>query len=117
MHALYIIGEALGQLSNLQATTLNATSINLTWTVSGFISQFQVTYSYTIKNCLEMGGPLTVTIINGSERLYTLRGLNEDSDYTITVRAFSIIESTMATTSADTLTSGNADYTLVMCMH
>jgi predicted phage tail protein len=52
-----------------------------------------------------------------SVRSHTLRGLNEDSRYTITVRAINTVGSTMATTSADTLTSGNADYVIVMCMH
>jgi hypothetical protein len=39
-------------------------------------------------------------------RGHILRGLNEDSRYTITVMAINIVGSTMATVTAVTLTSG-----------
>jgi hypothetical protein len=105
-------------VNNLQVTTSTATSITITWTVSGGIDGFEVTYSYTVNRCsAPPGAPLTDTISDGSVRSHTLRDLNEDSSYTITVRAISNAESTMATTSADTLVSGNADYVIIMCMH
>ena len=52
------------------------------------------------------GAPRTDNISDGSMRSHTLRGLNEDSRYTIIVRAFNNEGSTMETIMADTLTSG-----------
>jgi hypothetical protein len=99
-------------LSNFQATTPTAITINLSWTASEFIDHFKITYSYIVKNCSDIGGPLTISITDGSKRSYLLSDLNEDSTYTITITAFSIMTSTTITASADTLTSGNADYML-----
>jgi hypothetical protein len=103
-----------GPVSNLQVTTRSATAITITWTASGVINGFEITYNYTVIGCVGTGGPITVNVTGGS---HTLMDLNEDSRYTITVRAINTLGSTMATTSADTLTSGNADYVIVMCMH
>ena len=52
---------------------------------------------------------ITVDVLNSSVMSHTLSSLNEDSNYSITVTAFNIAGSTMAMTSADTLTSGDAD--------
>ena len=91
----------LGLVRNIQVTP-TATTLTITWTVSGDIAQFEVTYNYTINGCLETGGPLTDTISDGSMRSHTLRGLNEDSKYTITIRAINTAGSiTMATITAD----------------
>ena len=96
-----------GPISNLRVTTRTATTLSLTWTVSGFPDQFQVTYSYTVKRCsAPQGASRTDTISNGSVRSHTLRNLNEDSSYTITVRAINTIGSTLDTIRADTLTTG-----------
>ena len=96
----------LGLLRNLRVTTPTATSLTITWTVSGSIDQFEVTYTYIVNRCSTPGASRTDTISDGSMRSYTLRGLNEDSNYTITVRAINAAESTMATVTANTLTSG-----------
>jgi hypothetical protein len=114
---MHVTGVAPGSVSNLRVTTRSATTITLTWIVDGFPDQFEVTYSYATNSCPETGGPSTDIISDGSTRSHTLSDLNEDSRYTITVRAINTVGSTMATTSADTLTSGNADYVIVMCMH
>ena len=101
-------------MSDLQVTTPTTTTLNITWTVhvSGSIARYQVTYSYVINRCLETGGPLTVDIPNNTGPMmtyvYTLRDLNEDSNYTITVTAINIAGTTMATISADTLTSSES---------
>jgi hypothetical protein len=83
-----------------------ATSLRITWTVSGFIDQFEVAYRYTTNRCLDTGGPVTVSVNDGSVRAYTLDNLNEDSRYTITVRAINTEGSRMALVTANTLTAG-----------
>ena len=90
-------------VSNLQITTPTATIMELTWEVS---DRFNVTYNYTVNGCLETGGPFSVNISDGSIRSHTLDDLNEDSSYTITVGAINTAGSKMATTTADTLISG-----------
>ena len=96
----------LGLIRNLRVTTPTAISLTITWTVSGSIDQFEVTYSYIVNRCSTRGASRTDTISDGSMRSHTLRVLNEDSNYTITVRAISAAESTMATVTANSLTSG-----------
>ena len=96
----------LGLVTNLQVTTPTATTLTITWTVSGSIDRFEVTYTYIVNRCSTRGTPRTVTISDSSMKSRTLRDLNEDSRYTITVRAINTAESTMATVTANTLTSG-----------
>ena len=79
-----------------------------TWTVSGSIDRFELEYRYTVNRCLGTGGPLTVNISDVSVRSYTLRDLNEDSSYTITVRAINTAGSTMAMTTGSTSTAGKS---------
>ena len=87
--------------------TPTATILPITWTVSGDIDRFEVTYNYTVNRCSALqGASHTDTITDGSVRTHTLSNLNEDSSYTITVRAINIAGSTMATIRADTLTDG-----------
>ena len=94
-------------VTNLQVTTPTATTLPITWMAFGTINRFEVTYNYTVNRCsASPGGPITDTISNGSVRAHTLSGLNEDSSYTITVRAINTAGSTMATISANTLTAG-----------
>jgi hypothetical protein len=83
-----------------------ATSLRITLTVSGFIDQFEVTYEYSTYRCIDIGSPVTVYINDGSVRAYTLDNLNEDSRYTITVRAINTEGSRMASVTANTLTAG-----------
>ena len=101
----------IGLVLNLQVTTPTATTLTITWTVSGSIDEFEVTYSYTVNKCSALpAGPRTDTIFDGSTRAYTLRDLNEDSSYTITVRAINTAGSTNATMMANTSTSGMLIY-------
>ena len=94
-------------LSNLQFATPTATTLTITWTVSGAIDRFEVTCSYTVNRCsAPQGSPCTDRISEGSMRSHTLRDLNEDSRYTITVRAINTAGSTMEAIMANTLTSG-----------
>ena len=95
----------LGLVRNLRVTTPTATSLTITWTVSG-VDRFEVSYSYIVKRCSTQGASRRDIISVGSVRSYTLRNLNEDSNYTITVRAINAAESTMAAVTANTSTSG-----------
>ena len=99
-----------GPVSNLRVTSHAATTITIAWTVSGSVDRFGVTYSYTVNRCLETGGPETVTITDEAVRSYTLMNLNEDSRYTITVRAINTAGSTMAIISGDTSEAGKSSY-------
>ena len=93
-----------GLVTNLHVTTPTATTLPITWTVSGSIDQFEVTYIYTVNRCsAPRGAPRTDTTTMTS---HTLSNLNEDSSYTITVRAINTVGSTMATITVDTLSSG-----------
>ena len=97
----------LGLVSNLRVSTPTATTLTITWTVFGSIDRFEVTYSYTVNRCsAPQGAPRTDTISDVSMRSHTLTGLNEDSSYTITVRAINAAELTTSTITASTLTSG-----------
>jgi hypothetical protein len=69
------------------------------------INQFVVAYNYTVNRCLATGGPVTISV-DGSMISHTLRDLNEDSNYIITIRAANAEGSTMATVAASTLSSG-----------
>ena len=96
-----------GLIRNLQVTTPTAKTLPLKWTAYGDIDKFNITYSYTVKGCsAPQGAPRTDTISDGSMRSHTLGNLNEDSSYTITVRAINTVGSTMARIVANTLTSG-----------
>ena len=68
-----------------------------------------VTYSYTVRRCSAPPGASRTDSISDGRRSHTLSGLNEDSDYTITVRAMNDVGSSMATTTTGTTdTSGNS---------
>ena len=95
-----------GPVSNLQVIASTANTLNLTWEMSGYIDRIEFELSYTIKKCLKTGGPLNIIIYNGSMRSHTLGDLNEDSNYTIIVRAVNTEASTMTMTKAVTLMSG-----------
>jgi hypothetical protein len=86
-HTIATEGTPLPSLSNLQVVP-TATAINITWTASGDIEHFNVTYGHTVNRCSDPpGDPTTETISDGSMRMHTLTDLNEDSNYTIVVRA------------------------------
>ena len=90
-------------------TSPTATTLTINWVASGTIDRFEITYSYTVKRCsASPGAARTDTISDVSMRSYTLRDLNEDSRYTITVRAINVIGPTEAMTTGDTMTAGNA---------
>ena len=103
-HDLLYIDQMPGPVSNLEAHSLTATTISLTWDVTGdiFIEIFEISYSYTVNTCTAPAGS---GVCNGTMRSYILSGLNEDSRYTITVTAINSVGNTSNTTTARTLTS------------
>ena len=100
-------GQHPGKVVNLAAHSPTATTISITWDVTGdiFIERFEVSYSYTVNTCTAPAGSSMVTISDGTRRSHTLSGLNEDSQYTITVTAINSEGSTENITTANTLTS------------
>ena len=91
------------------AIATTARSITITWIHSTaiFIDRFEVTYSYTVRRCSPpISGSGTGSISDSTRRSHTLSGLNEDSDYTITVRAINDVGSSMNSTTATTDISG-----------
>ena len=122
VYTIFSARDPPGPVSNLQVIKSTATTLNITWTATGVIDQFEVTYSYTINRCFGEGGAVTVNITDGTMMMYTLGDLNEDSNYTITVGAINIAGSNMTTISADTLTSSESDIIMnsvmtVPCSH
>ena len=101
----------LGLIRNLRVTASTATTLAIAWTVSGSIDRIEVSYNYIINRCSTQATSRTGPISVGSVS-HTLSGLNEDSNYTITVRHINAAESTMATVTANTLTSGRL-YTII----
>ena len=101
-------------MTNLTSTS-TATSITITWTVTGFIDRFEVSYRYTVNACTAPAGPLRGdTITDSSRRSHTLSGLNEDSEYTITVTAVNDQGSSMGLATVSTATAGISDTSLGM---
>ena len=97
-------------INQLRSIATTERSITITWIHSAaiFIDRFEVTYRYTVRRCsAPPGASRRDSISDGRRRSHTLSGLNEDSDYTITVRAINDEGSSMATTTATTDTSGN----------
>ena len=106
-----------GPVNNLQVASHTATSLRITWAVSGTIDRFEVTYNYTVKRCsAPQGAPRTDTISDGTKRSYTLRDLNEDSRYTITVRAINIAGTRMVTTSTAGTGQSGKNRTMLLAM-
>ena len=70
--------------------TATSTTIDFSWTQNGSsVDSYSVVYNYTIRRCGL--GPVSVSeeISDGNARSFTLRDLEEDSDYTITLTAIS----------------------------
>ena len=93
-------------MSNLVATTSTARTISIAWEVTAaiFIERFEVSYSYTVNNCTASPKSDTCNVTN-SMTSHTLSGLNEDSEYTITVRAINSEGSTNDTIMINTTTT------------
>ena len=113
-----MIGQPPGNVVNLVAHSPTATTISLTWNVTGdiLIERFEVSYSYTVNTCTAQAGSDMVTINDRTKRSHTLGSLSEDSQYTITVTAINSEGNTSNTTTAYTLTSSENKMVYYSCM-
>ena len=94
IYTLYL--DTPPQPDNFVAVPL-ATSLSLTWTYPQDVTvdDFEIGYNYTINECSandEMIPPMTVLLINGTERTYTIMKspttpVEEDSEYIIKLTA------------------------------
>ena len=92
-----------GPINNLVANASTDTTITIIWEVTAIIERFEVVYSYTVNFCKAPASSTMMDIIsNGTVRSHILSGLNEDSEYNITVRAINSEGSTMATITVNT---------------
>ena len=105
-------------IRDLSVTDHNATSITITWNVSTVIpiDSFEISYNYTVRGCMETG---TVTIDSDSNisRSHILSGLQENTDYAITLRAKNGQGMRIINTTATTNTSGIVIQCMCRCHH
>ena len=72
----------------LMDATATSTTIALSWTQSGSsVDSYTVSYTYTIRRCGSGPVPGSEEISDGNARSFTLKNIEEDSDYTITLTA------------------------------
>ncbi len=73
----------------LSVDIVTSTTINLRWAQHGIsVDRYTVSYNHTVRQC--GGGPVSqsMNISAGSVRNFTLRDIQEDSDYTIALTAY-----------------------------
>ena len=93
----------------LNTPETTATTISLSWTQSGSdVDNYTVSSNYTIRQCGPgvMSGSISQSVSDGSARSYELSGLEEDSDYTITLTANSSTGTASSQISATTNSAG-----------
>ena len=72
----------------ITSATPTPTTIALRWTQSGSaVDRYTANYTYTIRRCGSGSMSGSAEISDGTARSFTLTGLEEDSDYTITLTA------------------------------
>ena len=73
-------------------TSPQSTSITLTWSQpSGdVVDSYQISYSYTIRVCGNLVMNAANISVANSSRMYSLTGLEENSDYTIFLTAINV---------------------------
>ena len=107
----------------LMDATATSTTIALSWTQSGSsVDSYTVSYNYTIRRCGSSPVSGSEEISDGNARSFTLTGLEEDSDYTITLTAISAAGqltsnqiTTTTTTSSTVMTLYNC-YLVILCV-
>ena len=116
VYTLYTLDSCSLPADDFLAVPL-ATSISLTWTYPQDVSvdYFEISYNYSINECSaddEMIPPMTVLLINGTERTYIIMKspttpVEEDSKYMISLTAIrNGIRSSPVTLQTSTLTAG-----------
>ena len=95
------------QPSNLRPTQRLITSITLSWSQplsGGRVDSYTVEYRATVRGygIQSRGGPTST----GTQTTFTINGLQEDSDVTVTVTASNIRGSSLKTIQTSTTTTG-----------
>ena len=94
-------------LRRLQATNITSTTLSISWEMFNETHHLEIIYGHVVKRCsAPIGLPRKLVIANNSVTSRTLTGLNEDSRYTIIVRAINTEDYTVDTITVDTLTAG-----------
>ena len=100
-----------------------ATSISLTWDQplgAEAVDRYEITYSFVVRECVRDNDnrpfhPDTVTVNDGSQRSYTIMNgsttpVEEDSEYTISIRAVNSLEISAESSNATTTTASAGKY-------
>ena len=71
------------------ASPATPTSIALTWSQAAgeVVDSFLISYSYTVRGCLGEDGASTQRVGDGTVRIFTLAGVQENSVFTISLQA------------------------------
>ena len=89
--------------------SVGSTVVNITWSKrsNDIVHQYELQYSYRIRECLNNSGTSNITELSNSSRSHTLENQEEDSDFTISLFAINPAgKSEAATVMATTLPSG-----------
>ena len=99
------------------STTPQSTSITITWTQpeGDVVDSYEITYTFQ-GPCPNAEAPVTMTTNDGTTREYTVTGLEEFSDFIITITAMNRAgRSNGASTTAMTLSAGVCVCVFAMC--
>ena len=93
--------------------SVGSTFINITWSrrENDIVHGYELLYDYSIKECQNNTGMMTITQISNTTNSLTLKHLEEDSEFNITLIAFNPAgRSEPATVMATTSPSGTSNY-------
>ena len=109
--------------TNLMVTQSLATSITLTWDQPlgvEAVNRYEINYSFVVRECVRDNDnrpfqPVKVMSIDGSQRSYTIMNssdtpVEEDSDYTISIRAVNSLGMSAQSNNATTTTASAGKY-------
>ena len=105
--SVFVVGRP-SQPIELDASP-GSTFIRITWskTPNDIVHEYELHYSYHIRECQDFSRIMNSTIIGNSTKSYTLMNLEEDSEFIISLTASNPAgESEPATVTATTLSSG-----------
>ena len=106
---------------NELTTSSDSTFINITWTngANSVVHEYELHYSYHIRECQDNSVIMDSTRIDNSTKSYTLTNLEEDSKFNISLIASNPAgESEPATITATTSTAGteNLSFTMILLL-
>ena len=82
----------------MEVSSTNTTTVTITWTLATETTASSYNISYTNTNCFNITD--SITGVNGSQTAYTLTGLEEGAEYSITLTTSVVVEGS----AGDTLT-------------